>query len=491
MLHIGIDLGTSGMKFLLVDAQGRICNRVVETYPTHFPQQGWSEQEPEDWWRVCIAGVRRLMEGFDVSQVAAIGCGGQMHGLVALNESGISIRPAILWNDGRASAEAEHLNKTLGKRRLCELTGNIAYAGFTAPKVLWMQSHEPECFAGLHYLMLPKDYLNYRLTGAYTTDCSDAGGTLLFDGKNRKWSEEMLGLCGLNHILMPQVYESWEVIGTLRKEVAEAMRLPATVQVVAGAGDNAAAAIGTGTVAPGACNISVGTSGTVFIAADGFPEAGDGALHIFPHATGRYHLLGCVLSAASCLKWYCENVLQTDAVVAEQCAINRERLGRNGVFFLPYLMGERSPINDADARGLFIGMTMATSRADMVQAVMEGVAFAIRDNLEVAKAMGITIQHAGLCGGGSRSALWREILANVLGIALELPRTEEGPAYGGAMLAMIGTGCYETVEDCVAAMTETAETVLPDRELAERYEEQYRKYRKIYPAVRPLFRTLR
>jgi xylulokinase len=370
------------------------------------------------------------------------------------------------------------------------LTANIAFAGFTAPKLLWLRAHEPENFARIRKLMLPKDYINYQLTGVHACDFSDASGLLLLDVAHRRWSEDMLRLCGLTHDQLPQLFESYEVIGTVRPELAAALGLRPDVKVVAGAGDNAAAAVGTGTVGEGGCNISLGTSGTVFISSKHFGVDPQNALHSFAHADGGWHLMGVVLSAASCNKWLCEDILGTADYAAEQAPIDPEKLGRNHVFFLPYLMGERSPINDVFARGTFTGMTMDTSRADLVQAVLEGVAFAMRDCVEVARAMGLSIPRSKLCGGGSRSPLWRTIFANVLGIPLDLLRTEQGPGYGGAMLAMVGCGRFAGVQAAADALVKTAETVTPDAALTARYEAQYQKFREIYPAMKDLFPKL-
>ena len=490
MYYIGIDLGTSAVKLLLVDENGAILRSVSEEYPLYFPQPGWSEQDPADWWDACVHGLKQLLAGIDSAKLAGIGVGGQMHGLVALDEADEVIRPAILWNDGRTAEETEWLNTVVGKEKLSRLTANIAFAGFTAPKLLWMQRHEPDNFRRIARIMLPKDYINYRLTGVHSCDFSDASGMLLLDVEHKRWSGEMLDICGITEAQMPRLFESYEVIGTVRPELAEALGLPASVKVVAGAGDNAAAAVGTGTVGDGACNISLGTSGTIFISSARFGVDPNNALHAFAHADGAYHLMGCMLSAASCNKWFCEDILRTRDYGAEQEDITPERLGRNSVFFLPYLMGERSPINDTDARGTFIGMIMDTSRSDLIQAVLEGVAFAIRDSFEVARSLGVKIERSKICGGGAKSPLWRQIMANVLDLPLELPQTEEGPGYGAAMLAMVGCGAYASVEDAASALVRVTETVLPQPELAERYEAAYSRFRKIYPAVKGLFREL-
>ena len=491
MYYIGIDLGTSAVKLLLVDQNGSIANSVTKEYPLSFPRPGWSEQSPLDWWNAVVNGVRELVAPFDANDVKAIGCGGQMHGLVALDSNDNVIRPAILWNDGRTDKEVDYLNNEIGKDVLSMRTANIAFAGFTAPKLLWMQRNEPENFAKIAKIMLPKDYVNYRLTGVHSCDYSDASGMLLLDVAHKCWSKEMLALCGIREAQMPKLFESYEVTGTLLPESARALGLSPAVKVVAGAGDNAAAAVGTGTVRDGACNISLGTSGTIFIASDKFGVDPYNALHSFDHANGRFHLMGCILSAASCNKWFCDEILQTKDYAGEQVGITDEKLGSNRVFFLPYLMGERSPINDTNARGTFTGLSMDTTRQDMLQAVLEGVAFAVRDCFEVAKALNIPIASSKLCGGGAKSPLWRKIVANVLNIRLEIPEAEEGPGFGGAMLAMVGDGAYPSVEACADALVRTAKVVEPDPDIAARYEAQYQKYRRLYPALKDTFAALR
>ena len=405
MYYIGIDLGTSAMKLLLVDEEGKIRRSVSREYPLSMPRPGWSEQNPMDWWSACLIGTEELLAGFDRSEVAGIGCGGQMHGLVVLDENDEVIRDAILWNDGRTSDEVDYLNDTIGREVVSGYTANIAFAGFTAPKLLWMRKHEPENFARISKIMLPKDYINYKLTGVHSCDYSDASGMLLLDVRNRKWSSEMMEICSVREDQMPRLFESYEVIGCLRPEIATALSLPEDVKVVAGAGDNAAAAVGTGTVGDGKCNISIGTSGTVFISSDRFGKDMNNALHSFAHADGHYHLMGCMLSAASCNKWFCDEIIREKDYDAVQSEISADRLGENEVFFLPYLMGERSPINDTDARGVFLGMSMNTTRADMAQAILEGVAFAIKDNIEVARSVGIKIERSKICGHGVSSCV--------------------------------------------------------------------------------------
>lgn len=488
MLYIGIDLGTSAVKLVLMESGGNIQKIVSKEYPLYFPHPGWSEQNPEDWWNAVQEGIRELIQDQEKDQIAGISFGGQMHGLVALDQDDQVIRPAILWNDGRTAQETEYLNTEIGKEKLSQYTANIAFAGFTAPKLLWMKKQEPENFAKIRRIMLPKDYIAYRLTGVHCTDYSDASGMLLLDVKNRCWSAEMMEICGVRREQLPDLYESYEKVGEVKPDLCEKLGLPAHVVVAAGAGDNAAAAVGTGTVGDGQCNISLGTSGTIFISSEDFRVDAHNALHAFAHADGHYHLMGCMLSAASCNKWWMDDIIGTKDYAGEQAAI--QRLGENHVYFLPYLMGERSPHNDPKARGTFTGLSMDTTRADMTQAVLEGVAFAIRDSFEVAKKLGIQIERTKICGGGAKSLLWRRIMANVLGIAVDIPACEEGPGYGGAILAAVACGEYASVEEAAEKLIRVVDTVEPEPELCAKYEKRYETFKKIYPALKPLFQTM-
>ena len=489
-LYIGIDLGTSAVKLLLMDEAGEIKKIVTKEYPLEFPQPGWSQQAPQDWHKAVMEGIPELLEGSDPADLTGIGCGGQMHGLVVLDKDDNVIRPAILWNDGRTAKQVDYLNNVIGKQKLSAMTANIAFAGFTAPKILWMQENEPENFARIAKIMLPKDYINYILTGVHACDYSDASGMLLLDVEHKCWNKEMLNICGVSESQMPKLFESYDCIGTILPEVAAKLGIPTTVKVAAGAGDNAAAAVGTGTVGEGGCNISLGTSGTVFISSEKFGVDATNALHAFAHADGGYHLMGCMLSAASCNKWLMDDIFQTADYSTEQAPITDEKLGRNRVFFLPYLMGERSPINDTNARGTFTGMSMDTTRTDLTQAVLEGVAFAIRDSVEVARSLGIEITSSKICGGGAKSALWKKIMASVLNVQLQCVASEQGPGLGGAMLAMVACGAYPSVADACKALVSVASTVEPDTELVARYEKRYQQFRKIYPACKDLFAEL-
>ena len=479
--YIGIDLGTSSVKLLLVGADGQIINSITKEYPIAYPQSGWSEQTPEDWLNATVDGMEKLLNGHSRYEVKGVSFGGQMHGLVLLDEEDNVIRPAILWNDGRTQKQTEYLNTVIGQERLSQYTANIAFAGFTAPKILWVKENEPENFARIAKIMLPKDYLAYKLTGVHSTDYSDASGMLLLDVQNKCWSKEMCEICSVDEKWLPKLFESYERIGKVRDEY----NLPNAI-VTAGAGDNAAAAIGTGTIKNGACNISLGTSGTVFIAQDAFSVDKNNALHSFAHANGKYHLMGCILSAASCNKWWMEEILRTQEFASEQEGLE-PYLGDNEVFFLPYLMGERSPHNDVNARGCFIGMRPDTTRKQMTLAVMEGVAFALRDCIEVAKANGLTISATSVCGGGAKSETWKKIISNVFGVPVYALNMQEGPAYGAAMLAIVGAKEYASLEEVVDKFITVETVVYPQEELIEKYEKRYRYFRKLYPALKAVF----
>lgn len=491
MYYIGVDLGTSAVKLLLMEADGSIKNIVSKEYPLSFPNPGWSEQSPEDWWNAVVTGIKELTDGFDPSQVAGISFGGQMHGLVILDKDDNVIRPAILWNDGRTTKETNYLNDVIGKDKLSEYTANIAFAGFTAPKILWVKENEPENFAKIAKIMLPKDYIAYKMTGVHSCDYSDASGMLLLDVKNKCWSKEMMDICSVKEEQLPKLFESYEITGSLTESAAAELGLTTACKIAAGAGDNAAAAVGTGTVGDGGCNISLGTSGTIFISSKEFGVDKFNALHSFAHADGNYHLMGCMLSAASCNKWWMDEIIGTKDYPAEQKPITDDKLGENNVYYLPYLMGERSPHNNPDARALFIGMSMDSTRADMTQAVLEGVAFAIRDSFEVAKDLGINITETKICGGGAKSPLWRKIIANVLGIKVNIIESEEGPGLGGAMLAAVACGEYASVEEAAAKIVKVIDCVEPDAALTSKYDAKYAKFKEIYPTVKGLYDTLK
>ncbi|MCR5212915.1 MAG: xylulokinase [Eubacterium sp.] len=497
-MFIGVDLGTSAVKLLAMTSEGKILKTLSVEYPISFPKSGWSEQSPEDWYKGTIKGIKELLDQVCSSNdiprlIEGLGIGGQMHGLVILDKDNNVIRPAILWNDGRTTKETAYLNEVIGQDKLSQYTGNIAFAGFTAPKILWVKNNEPDNFAKIEKIMLPKDYIVYRLTGAYTSDYSDASGMLLMDVKNKCWSKEMLEICGVSHVTMPELHDSFDVVGEVKESIAAEFGLSsnASIKVVAGAGDNAAAAVGTGTVGAGGCNLSLGTSGTLFISNDSFTVDDKNSLHSFAHADGGYHLMGCMLSAASCNKWWMDQILQTKDYAGSQKDIvdnALDRLGNNNVFFMPYLMGERSPHNNPLVRAGFLGMSMDTTREDMVQAVLEGVAFGLRDSLEVARSQGIIIESSNICGGGAKSPLWRQIIANVMNVTLTIQENDEGPALGGAILAAVGCKVFDSVQSAADKLVKVVEKVEPNPELVARYEEKYKTFKTLYPMIKDLYK---
>ena len=488
MLYIGVDLGTSSIKLLLMDAEGEIKSIVTREYPLYFPKPGWSEQNPEDWYTALVDGIQELTSDCDKSQIDGISFSGQMHGMVILDENDKVIRPAILWNDGRTQAECDYLNLEIGREKISSYTANMALTGFTAPKLLWVRNNEPENFAKIKKVMLPKDYVAYKLSGVHCTDVSDASGMLLLDVKNKCWSKEMLELCGLKEEQMAKIHESYQVVGNMTEAAAKELGLSTNIKVIAGGGDQAVAAVGTGTVGEGKCNVSLGTSGVVFISSKEFAVDENNALHAFAHADGKYHFMGVMLSAAASNKWWMDDIIGTKEYGKEQKEIGE--LGKNQVFFLPYLMGERTPHNNPNARGTFIGMTMDTTRADMTQAVLEGVAFALRDSFEITKSLGVEVERIRINGGGSKSPLWCKIIADVLNVKVDKINTEEGPAFGAAILAAVGCGKYATVEEATEKLIKVIETTDQDVAAVERYNKKYEIFKELYPTLKEMYNKL-
>ncbi len=481
-LYVGIDLGTSGAKLLLVNAKGEILAGINKSYNILYPQAGWTEQDPEDWWQAVIDGLSELLVGQNKQAVKGISFGGQMHGLVILDEHDSVIRPCILWNDGRTEKQTAYLNEIIGKPKLSDYTGNIAFAGFTAPKLLWLKENEPKNFGKIAKIMLPKDFLAFRFTGRFCTDYSDASGTLLLDVKNKCWSKEMLKICSISENILPHLHESYTVTGTLKSDIAKKLGLSEKVKIIAGAGDNAAAAIGMGAVDAGSCNISLGTSGTIFIPQNSFSVDKANSLHSFAHANGKWHLMGCILSAASCRSWWLEKVIGTkDFLADEKIAAEADTAG---LYFLPYLSGERSPHNDVNIKGAFIGLTSTTTRAQMSKAVMEGVAFALRDCLQVAINNGVVPASASVCGGGAQSNLWRQIIADILNLPLYVTSDNQGVAFGASILAMVGAGEYENVAAACENIVRKRKVNVPDKGKYENYNKKYEIFRQLYPALK-------
>ena len=482
--YIGIDLGTSSVKLLLLSETGEIKKTVSRTYSVSYPYSGWSEQDPEDWVTQTVAGITDLLVGESPTSVRGLSVAGQMHGLVILDHTGKVLRPAILWNDGRSTKQTEWLNECIGKETLSRLTGNIAFPGFTLPKLLWVRDNEPELYDQISAVLLPKDYLVYRLTGVLGCEPSDACGTLYYDVKNACWSQEMLSLCNVPTAWMPPLRHSDQIVGEVLETYAPLFGNARPI-VTAGAGDNAAAALGTGVLEEGTCNLSLGTSGTVLIPCEQYSTDPANALHTFVHADGNCMLLGCVLSAASCGQWWIEDVLKTKDYAAEQADFSADGTGE--IYFLPYLMGERSPHNDPNARGVFLGMSRNTTRTQMTQAVYEGITFALRDCIEVAKALDVPLTRVRLCGGGAVSPRWQQMTADILNLKVEIPTQLQGPSLGAALLAAKADGCYPDLKRAAELMTGISQVLSPNPLAAAQYEAKYQKFRQIYQALKPIF----
>ena len=476
--YIGLDIGTSSVKAVLI-SENRIERTVSADYPISFPENGWAEQNPEDWYNKTVELLKKLAAEYPASDIKAVSFSGQMHGLVILDKEDKVIRPAILWNDGRSELETDYLNNKVGRKFLLEHTGNIAFAGFTAPKLLWVYNNEPENFKKTAKIMLPKDYVAYRLSGSFATDVSDAAGTLYFDTENKRWSSEMLELLHIKESMLPKIYESDEVIGGICDAAAIETGLNKDTKIVIGAGDNAASAIGTGTLNNGDCNISLGTSGTFFICTDSFKCDKENAIHSFCSANRKYHYLACTLTAASSQKWWVEDILKSNYKFIETAEIDK-----NNVLFLPYLMGERSPVNDSGVRGMFCGLSLDTTREEMTLSVLEGVAFSLKQNLDIIRSSGVAVKRSKVCGGGAKSRKWMEILASILNVELEIPLLEHGGGLGAAMLAAKSVMSEEEYSNLEKEFYKIKERILPNPELQKYYAGKYLKYLKLYPAVK-------
>jgi xylulokinase len=473
---VGLDVGTSGVKALAVSAQGEVLARAEREYPLSTPRPGWAEQDPEDWRRAAEEALAAL----EVDGIAGIGLTGQMHGLVALDAAQRALRPAILWNDQRTAAECREIEERLGLARLLELTGNRALPGFTAPKLLWLRAHEPETYERIAHVLLPKDYVRLALTGERATDVADASGTLLFDVAGRRWSEEVLAALELPATWLPPALESPSPSATTS----------AGIPVAAGAGDQAAGALGVGVTAPGPVSVVLGTSGVVFAALPELVVDPEGRAHVFCHAApGSWHAMGVMLSAAGALRWFRDVAAPGepyDRLVAEA---EGWPPGAEGLLFQPYLGGERTPHADPHARGAFTGLSLRHDRGALVRAVLEGVAYGLRDSLEVLRGLGCRLDVGRASGGGARSELWLEIVASVLGMPIERPVVEEGAAYGAALLGGVAGGVFVDVHEAVAACVRVRDTIEPEAEWERAYADGYERYRALYPALRPLEET--
>ena len=491
---LGIDVSTTGVKALLIDQNGDVVGSANTEQPLSTPYPLWSEQDPADWWNGAVQSIRQVLQetGIPASAVTGIGLTGQMHGLTLLDETGSVLRPAILWNDQRTGAQCDEIRARLGKSRLIEITGNDALTGFTAPKILWVQENEPQVFQKTRHILLPKDYVRYRLTGSFAMDKADAAGTILLDIKTRQWSVEVLHALGIPPEWLPRTYEGPEITGEISPEAAALTGLKAGTPVIAGGGDQAAQAVGVGAVQPGIVALTLGTSGVVF-ATTGQPFIEpEGRLHAFCHSVpGRWHLMGVMLSAAGSLRWFRDTFALGAGYDALLEPAKNVPACCEGLLFLPYLTGERTPYPDPLARGAFSGLTVRHAMPHMTRAVLEGVAFGLRDSFELIKAAGLEkIHQVRVSGGGARSPLWRQILADVFNAELVTVNTTEGAAFGAALLAGVGTGLWNSVDEACAATVKQTGCTTPGAATVEKYEQGYQLYRKLYPALKEISHQL-
>ncbi len=494
---LGIDLGTSGTKTVLFSVDGEAKASAMVEYPLYQPQNGWAEQAPEDWWNAAVQTTRSVLSqsGIDASDIAGIGISGQMHGLVMLDDKGEVLRRSIIWCDGRTGEECREITQAVGEKRLIEITANPALTGFTASKILWVKKHEPELYARCAHILLPKDYIRYMLTGEFATEVSDASGMQLLDVPKRAWSDEVLGALGIDKALLGKMYESCEVTGAVTEQAASLTGLSAGTPVVGGAGDNAAAAIGTGVVRTGKAFTTIGTSGVIFAHADKVTIDPAGRVHTFCSAVpGAWTVMSCTLAAGLSLQWFRNNFCADEMSVASRMEVDpyylmdleteKAPIGANRLIYLPYLMGERSPLLDQNARGAFVGLSAMHTKRDMLRAIMEGVMYSQRQCLDVLRGMGVLSSEMLACGGGGTSKVWRQMMADIYSLPVATVQNREGPALGAAILAGVGAGVYKSVPEACDQIIRTNPSQQPIAQNSDRYEQFYALYCSLYPALK-------
>ena len=499
---MGIDVGTTASKAILCSADGSVLATASSEYPMQTPQIGWAEQDPHDWWTATCQSIRSIRDQVDFApgELGGIGLTGQMHGLVMLDRSGEVLRPCIMWNDQRSAPQCEQLEQRIGLQELLDRTGNRLLPGFTAPKIAWVAQNEPGILSRTGMILLPKDYVRYRLTGGYFSDVADASGTSLLDCRNRRWSSDMLEAIGVDESMLPHVTESPEPSSAISREGALATGLAEGTPVIAGAGDQAAQAVGCGIVQEGVISVTIGTSGVVFASSDQWKTPQGGVLHSYCHAVpGQWHLMGVMLSAAGSLKWYRDTLAESTRLQESQTGQDAYDIltdeaatvppGADGVFFLPYLSGERTPWPDPDARGTFIGLARHHQRAHVTRSVLEGITFGLADCLELVRSAGIEARKIRISGGGASSGFWRQLCADVFKCRVATVNTTEGAAFGAAILASVGAGCHESVQGAVKVMIREEEEHDPGPQAA-MYETLLERYDQLYPALKDLFRTM-
>jgi xylulokinase len=502
-LAAGLDVGTSGTKAVAIDASGKVVAKTLAEYPLHSPKPGWAEQDPSDWKRAAFEALSQLAQapGVKASEIKGLGLTGQMHGSVFLDASNQVLRPAILWCDQRTAKQCDDITSKVGAEKLIEMVCNPALTGFTAPKILWLRDNEPATYEKVRKVLLPKDYIRFVLTGEFATDVADASGTLLFDVKRRTWHDELMSLLEVPRDFMPRAFEGPEVTGKLSEEAAAKTGLPKGIPVVAGGGDQAAGGVGCGIVRRGVISSTVGTSGVVFAFSDKVSLDPQGRVHTFCHSVpGKWHVMGVMLSAGGSLRWFRDALCQNEKAVAAEtgadpyeyitAAAARIPLGAEGLTFLPYLTGERTPHKDPHAKGAFVGLSLRHTRAHMARAVLEGVAFGMRDSLDIIREMGVAIEQVRASGGGARSSLWRQIQADVNKAPLVLINVDEGPAYGAALLATVATGMFTSVEEACDATIRVVDSCAPDAERSRQYDAWFAEYQAAYRALAPGFRRV-
>jgi len=500
MYFIGIDVGTSGTKTILTDSKGNILATATFEYPLYQPQIGWAEQNPEDWWDASVKGIKAVLEKSKVNpeEVKAVGLTGQMHGLVMLDKNYNVIRPSIIWCDQRTAKECDEITEKVGKERLIEITANPALTGFTASKILWVRNNEPQNYEKVCKILLPKDYIRFKLTGEFATDVSDASGMQLLDIKNRCWSDEVLEKLEIDKELLGKVYESPEVTGKVSRQASEITGLCEGTLVVAGGGDQAAGAVGNGIVKTGVISSTIGSSGVVFAHLDEFKIDPQGRVHTFCHAVpGKWHVMGVTQGAGLSLKWFRDNFahiekaafefIDKDPYILMDQEAELANPGADGLVFLPYLMGERTPILDPYAKGIFFGITAKHTRREFIRAVMEGVVFSLKNCLDILYEMGIEVKEVRVSGGGAKSKLWRQMQADIFEMDVWTLNSKEGPAFGAAILAAVGAGEYQKVEEACDTMIQKVDSCRPNEKLFEIYRKTYKLYNSIYPRVKDLF----
>ncbi len=484
--YLGIDLGTSSVKVLAFDSECNIVGEVSREYPVYYPHDKWAEQEPKDWWLQTVEAIRELISSNNIPKdaVASIGFSGQMHGLVALDKENAVLFPAILWCDNRTEEECEEITAFFTPEGLREATANKALTGFTAPKILWVKKHRPELFEQIEHILLPKDYIRLMLTGDYVMDVSDAAGTLMLDVKNRIWSEPMIDYIGIKRSALPKLCESYEVTGRVSDAVKEMLSLEGDILVVGGGGDNAVGAVGAGVVNEGTALVTLGTSGVIFVPSESFAVDEACQLHVFCDATGKYHSMGVILSAANSLKWWTE-MHQEHGIERLLEEAEKVPCGSDKVIFMPHLMGERFDIN---TKGVFLGLSATTTRGHMTRAILEGVAFHLKDSLEILRSLNIEVHTVRIIGGGSKSLMWKQIIADVMALPVEEINTSQGGALGAAILAAVGDGFFKTVSEGCDAMIHVTDTLTPISANVAAYEKAYRLYAKAYPSLKQWFK---